>query len=40
MRPVPELGQAGVDAQDTPLVDGLLGGNRRALAKSITLRCV
>ncbi len=37
MRPVPELGQAGVDAQDTPLVDGLLGGNRRALAKSITL---
>ena len=37
MRPAPELGQAGVDAQDTPLVDGLLGGNRRALAKAITL---
>ena len=37
MRPVPELGQAGVDARDTPLVDGLLGGNRRALAKAITL---
>lgn len=34
MQPTPELGQANVDA---PLVADLLAGNRRALAKAITL---
>lgn len=34
---MPELGQSGVNAQDKPVVDGLLAGNRRALAKAITL---
>ncbi len=34
MQPTPEPGQAHVD---TSLVDGLLAGNRRALAKAITL---
>ncbi|MCX7157329.1 MAG: methylmalonyl Co-A mutase-associated GTPase MeaB [Rhodocyclales bacterium] len=34
MQPMPELGQADVDA---PLVADLLAGNRRALAKAITL---
>ncbi|KAF0162753.1 MAG: LAO/AO transport system kinase [Rhodocyclaceae bacterium] len=34
MQPTPELGQADVDA---PLVADLLAGNRRALAKAITL---
>jgi LAO/AO transport system kinase len=34
---MPELGQSSVDAQDLALVDGLLAGNRRALAKAITL---
>jgi LAO/AO transport system kinase len=37
MQPTPELGQTAVDAQDIPLVDGLLAGERRALAKAITL---
>jgi LAO/AO transport system kinase len=37
MQPVPELGHVGVDAQDLALVDGLLAGSRRALAKAITL---
>ena len=37
MRPMPELGQSDVDAQDLVLVEGLLAGNRRALAKAITL---
>ena len=37
MHPVPELGQSGVDDLDKALVDGLLAGNRRALAKAITL---
>ena len=34
---MPELGQSGVDSQDMSLVEGLLAGNRRALAKAITL---
>ncbi|MBI5793432.1 MAG: methylmalonyl Co-A mutase-associated GTPase MeaB [Rhodocyclales bacterium] len=34
---MPELGQSEVDAQDLALVEGLLAGNRRALAKAITL---
>ncbi|MCX7145153.1 MAG: methylmalonyl Co-A mutase-associated GTPase MeaB, partial [Sulfuritalea sp.] len=34
---MPELGQLDVDAQDLTLVDGLLAGDRRALAKAITL---
>ncbi len=34
---MPELGQAGVEAQDTSLAEGLLTGQRRALAKAITL---
>ncbi|MBK9018487.1 MAG: methylmalonyl Co-A mutase-associated GTPase MeaB [Sulfuritalea sp.] len=34
---MPELGQSAVDAQDLALVEGLLAGNRRALAKAITL---
>ncbi|OHC63769.1 MAG: ATPase/protein kinase [Rhodocyclales bacterium RIFCSPLOWO2_02_FULL_63_24] len=34
---MPELGQSGVDAKDTALVDGVLAGSRRALAKAITL---
>jgi LAO/AO transport system kinase len=37
MQPKPELGQLDVDAQDLVLVDGLLAGNRRDLAKAITL---
>ena len=37
MQPMPELGQLDVDAQDLTLVDGLLAGDRRALAKAITL---
>ena len=37
MRPMPELGQSEVDAQDLALVEGLLAGKRRALAKAITL---
>ena len=37
MQPVPELGQGDLDAKDATLVDGLLAGNRRALAKAITL---
>ena len=37
MRPMPELGQSEVDAQDLALVEGVLAGNRRALAKAITL---
>lgn len=37
MQPVPELGQTGVDSQDKALIDGLLAGQRRALAKAITL---
>jgi LAO/AO transport system kinase len=37
MRPMPELGQSEVDAQDLMLVEGLLAGKRRALAKAITL---
>ena len=37
MRPMPELGQSEVDAQDLALVEGLLAGQRRALAKAITL---
>ncbi len=34
---MPELGQAAVDSQDAALVEGLLAGERRALAKAITL---
>ncbi len=34
---MPELGQSAVDAQDLALVEGLLAGDRRALAKAITL---
>jgi len=34
---MPESGQTGVDNRDTPLVEGLRAGNRRALAKAITL---
>ncbi|MCX7163705.1 MAG: methylmalonyl Co-A mutase-associated GTPase MeaB [Betaproteobacteria bacterium] len=34
---MPELGQVKMDAGDTALIDGLLSGNRRALAKAITL---
>ena len=34
---MPELGQSEVDAQDLALVEGLLAGKRRALAKAITL---
>jgi len=37
MPPLPKLSQACPNAQDTLLVDGLLAGNRRALAKAITL---
>jgi LAO/AO transport system kinase len=37
MRPMPELGPSALDAQDSALVAGLLAGNRRALAKAITL---
>lgn len=37
MQPAPELGQTGVDGQDATLIEGLLAGNRRALAKAITL---
>ena len=37
MQPVPEPGQSGVDSQDSKLIEGLLAGNRRALAKAITL---
>ncbi|MDP2133046.1 MAG: methylmalonyl Co-A mutase-associated GTPase MeaB [Sulfuritalea sp.] len=37
MRPMPELGQSAVDTQDLALVEGLLAGQRRALAKTITL---
>lgn len=34
---MPELGQTGADSQDASLVEGLLAGERRALAKAITL---
>ncbi len=34
---MPELGRTGVDSQDKALVAGLLAGDRRALAKAITL---
>ena len=34
---MPELGQVDMDVGDTALIDGLLSGNRRALAKAITL---
>ena len=34
---MPELGQSAVDARDLALVEGLLAGNRRELAKAITL---
>ncbi|MBL8479005.1 MAG: methylmalonyl Co-A mutase-associated GTPase MeaB [Sterolibacteriaceae bacterium] len=34
---MPELGQSAVDAQDLALFEGLLAGNRRELAKAITL---
>lgn len=37
MQAMPEPGQNGVDQQDTPLADGLRAGDRRALAKAITL---
>jgi LAO/AO transport system kinase len=37
MQPMPELGQTGADAKDASLADRLLAGNRRALAKAITL---
>ena len=37
MRPMPELGQSEVAAQDRELAEGLLAGKRRALAKAITL---
>ena len=37
MQPVPELGQNGVDNQDSAMLAGLLAGERRALAKAITL---
>ncbi|WP_294994404.1 methylmalonyl Co-A mutase-associated GTPase MeaB [Sulfuritalea sp.] len=37
MHPMPELGQSAVDAQDLALFEGLLAGNRRELAKAITL---
>jgi LAO/AO transport system kinase len=37
MHPMPELGQSAVDARDLALVEGLLAGNRRELAKAITL---
>jgi LAO/AO transport system kinase len=37
MQPMPELGQTGADSQDASLVEGLLAGERRALAKAITL---
>ena len=34
---MPELGQIGTNAKDTLLADGVLAGDRRALAKAITL---
>jgi LAO/AO transport system kinase len=37
MQPMAELGQSGLDTQDAILAEGLLAGNRRALAKAITL---
>ena len=37
MQPVPELGQNRADSRDATLVGGLLAGERRALAKAITL---
>jgi len=37
MQPMAELGQAGMDGRDVALAEGLLAGNRRALAKAITL---
>ena len=37
MQPMPEPGQSGADQQDTSLADGLRAGDRRALAKAITL---
>ena len=37
MQPMPELGQATVDPRDASLLADLLAGNRRALAKAITL---
>jgi LAO/AO transport system kinase len=37
MQPMPELGQSGADSRDTALVEELLAGGRRALAKAITL---
>ena len=37
MQPLPTSGPVCADAQDAQLADGLLAGNRRALAKAITL---
>lgn len=37
MQPTPELGQADLDIEDRALAQGLLSGERRALAKAITL---
>jgi LAO/AO transport system kinase len=37
MHATPDWGQADMDTEDTSLVGGLLSGNRRALAKAITL---
>ncbi len=37
MQPMPEPGRIGLDAEDTSLIQGLRAGNRRALAKAITL---
>ena len=37
MQSMPEPAQAGMDVEAMSLVDGLLAGNRRALAKAITL---
>ncbi|MCK9389616.1 MAG: methylmalonyl Co-A mutase-associated GTPase MeaB [Sulfuritalea sp.] len=37
MQSMPEVGHVSVSAQDASLIDGLLAGNRRDLAKAITL---
>lgn len=37
MHPMPEMGQSEMDERDATLVEGLLAGQRRALAKAITL---
>lgn len=37
MQPMPELGHVDMDARDIVLADGLSAGDRRALAKAITL---